>query len=59
MYNQSFVFWGSGVGDQNLKLEVLEETCLFLQSCHLAGERALSLQVVTEFKSILPYDKNY
>ena len=55
MYNQSFVFWGSWVGDQNLKLRVLEETCSFLQSCHLEDECHFLPSSNHGFKSILPY----
>ena len=37
-HNSSFVFWGSGVGDPNLKLGVLGDMYLFIQSCHLPYE---------------------
>ena len=47
--------WGDGVGNQNLKLGVLQEMCLCLQSCHIADKHHFQLFCCHGFKAILLY----
>ena len=54
LYVSSFVFWGGGVGNQNLQLWVLGEGCFFCNSVAYPMNATFCRPVVTELDSVMP-----